>query len=176
MHTSKTQSKQTATKQTPTAVTETATFAAGCFWGVEEIFRTRPGVIDTVVGYTGGTMDGPTYEEVCTDQTGHAEAVQVTYDPKKISYEELLKIFWENHNPTTPNRQGPDIGSQYRSVIFYHTPEQEKAARGSKEMLQSSGKYKKPIVTEIVAATPFYKAEEYHQKYLVKRGLETCHI
>jgi peptide-methionine (S)-S-oxide reductase len=155
---------------------ETATFAAGCFWGVEEFFRRLPGVTDTVVGYSGGTVENPTYEDVCADATGHAEAVQVTFDPSKISYEELLKIFWENHNPTTMDRQGPDVGSQYRSVIFYHTPEQKEAAEQSKADLSTSGTWHSPIVTEIVPAKPFFRAEEYHQNYLMKKGLDTCHM
>lgn len=156
--------------------TELATFAAGCFWGVEELFRTRKGVLKTTVGYMGGKKEHPTYEDVCSDTTGHAEAVQIEYDPSQISYEELLQIFWENHNPTTPNRQGPDVGSQYRSVIFYHTPEQKTRAQESKETLEKSGKYKTPIVTEILAAEPFYPAEDYHQQYLEKRGLGSCHV
>jgi peptide-methionine (S)-S-oxide reductase len=153
----------------------TATFAAGCFWGVEETFRKVKGVTATAVGYSGGTMANPTYEDVCTDRTGHAEAVQVEFDPAQVSYEELLKVFWENHDPTTVNRQGPDIGRQYRSAIYYHTPEQKAAAERFKEQLQKSGKYRRPIVTEITPAGPFYRAEEYHQQYLVKRGLGQCH-
>ncbi|MBI4138906.1 peptide-methionine (S)-S-oxide reductase MsrA [Candidatus Uhrbacteria bacterium] len=156
--------------------TETATFAAGCFWGVEELFRKTDGVISTMVGYTGGQTENPTYESVCSDRTGHAEAVQVTYDPSKISYEKLLDFFWGNHNPTTPNRQGPDVGSQYRSAIFYHTPEQERLALASKDALEASGKYHSRIVTEIVPAGTFYPAEDYHQQYLAKRGLGTCHV
>ncbi|RJP43634.1 peptide-methionine (S)-S-oxide reductase [Candidatus Parcubacteria bacterium] len=156
---------------------ETATFAAGCFWGVEELFRQMKGVLGTEVGYSGGKTESPTYEQVCGNQTGHAEAVRVTYDPSLISYEELLRLFWENHDPTTPNRQGPDVGSQYRSVIFYHSPEQERFAKESKEKLRNSSRYKnKEIVTEIIPAQPFYRAEEYHQQYLAKRGLGTCHI
>jgi peptide-methionine (S)-S-oxide reductase len=155
---------------------EVATFAAGCFWGVEELFRQTKGVIATTVGYAGGKTKEPTYEEVCNDTTGHAEAVEITFDPSIVSYEALLKLFWENHDPTTVNRQGPDIGSQYRSVIFFHTPEQEALAKKSKEALQKSGKYSKPIATEIVPAGPFYKAEEYHQQYLAKRGLGTCNV
>lgn len=151
-------------------------FGAGCFWRVEEIFRKLPGVKETSVGYAGGTIENPTYEDVCSDRTGHAEVVQVSYDPKEISYEKLLNVFWENHNPTTPNRQGPDVGTQYRSVIFYHNDDQKNIAEKSKEELEKSGKFKNPIVTEIVDAKPFYKAEEYHQRYLQKRGLETCHI
>lgn len=145
--------------------TETATFAAGCFWGVEETFRKTKGVVNTMVGYTGGNMKNPSYEDVCSDETGHAEAVQIEFDPKKVSYEKLLDIFWQNHDPTQLNRQGPDIGSQYRSAVFYHNEKQRKAALKSKEMLGKSGKYNKPIVTEILPAADFYRAEEYHQKY-----------
>lgn len=155
---------------------QTATFGAGCFWGVEELYRKTPGVVETAVGYMGGNLENPTYEDVCDDSTGHAEVVQVKYDPEKVSYDDLLKLFWENHNPTTANQQGPDFGSQYRSVIFYHTPEQKAAAEASKEALQGSRRYERPIVTEIVPAAPFYRAEEYHQQYLAKRGLNTCHI
>jgi peptide-methionine (S)-S-oxide reductase len=151
--------------------TATATFAAGCFWGVEATFRRVPGVVSTTVGYTGGTYDNPTYEDVCTGRTGHAEAVEVIYDPSEVSYEHLLEVFWNNHDPTTLNRQGPDIGSQYRSAIFYHSPEQEAAARTSKEELEQSGRYKRPIVTEITPASTFYQAEEYHQQYFDKRGV-----
>jgi peptide-methionine (S)-S-oxide reductase len=155
---------------------EKATFAAGCFWGVEATFRSLPGVSATRVGYTGGTLNSPSYKDVCTDQTGHAEAVEVTYDPEKISYEELLQTFWENHDPTTLNRQGPDVGTQYRSAIFYHSPAQEAAARASKESMEKSGAFRRPIVTEIVPAVEFWQAEDYHQKYLEKRGLAHCHI
>ena len=152
-----------------------ATFGAGCFWGVEAEFRQLPkGVVSTAVGYEGGTMKNPTYRDVCTDRTGHAEVVEVEYDPEKVSYEDLLKVFWANHDPTTLNRQGPDVGTQYRSVIFYHTPEQQAAALASKEKLEKSGRYRRPIVTEIVPATSFYRAEEYHQQYLEKRGLSSC--
>jgi len=152
-----------------------ATFGAGCFWGVEAEFRQLPkGVVSTAVGYEGGTMKNPTYRDVCTDRTGHAEAVEVEYDPEKVSYEDLLKVFWANHDPTTLNRQGPDVGTQYRSVIFYHTPEQQAAALASKEKLEKSGRYRRPIVTEIVPATSFYRAEDYHQQYLEKRGLSSC--
>ncbi len=153
-----------------------ATFAAGCFWGVEATFRQVPGVLGTVVGYTGGSRANPTYEDVCTDTTGHAEAVEVTYDPGRVSYEQLLEVFWNSHDPTTLNRQGSDVGTQYRSAIFYHTPEQEAAARASKARLETSGRFARPIVTEIVPATAFWRAEEYHQQYLEKRGLATCHI
>ncbi|HLQ25358.1 MAG TPA: peptide-methionine (S)-S-oxide reductase MsrA [Acidiferrobacterales bacterium] len=156
--------------------TQKATFGAGCFWGVEAAFRKIKGVVSTAVGYSGGTLPNPAYKDVCTDRTGHAEVVEVTYDPARVSYEELLKVFWEAHNPTTLNRQGPDIGSQYRSAIFFHNAEQEAQARASKEQLQKSGKYKKPIVTEIVPAAPFYRAEEYHQRYLEKQGIDTCHF
>lgn len=154
----------------------TATFGAGCFWGVEETFRATPGVTDTAVGYEGGTMENPTYKDVCTDRTGHAEVVQVEYDPEKVSYEDLLTVFFENHDPTTMNRQGPDIGTQYRSVVFYHTPEQKEAAEKRIAELEAAGRYKRPIVTQVVPAQPFYRAEEYHQKYLAKRGLSSCHI
>ena len=151
-----------------------ATFAAGCFWGVEETFRTLKGVVSTAVGYTGGTLANPTYEQVCTDRTGHAEALQVEYDPAVISYEDLLEVFWKNHNPTTMNRQGPDFGSQYRSAIFFHTPEQQAAATASKEKAQA--RFPRPIVTQIVPASTFWRAEEYHQRYLEKRGQTSCHI
>lgn len=155
---------------------ETATFGAGCFWGVEETFRQIPGVVDTAVGYLGGHTKNPTYQDVCTDETGHAEVVQVTYDSTKVSYDQLLNVFWESHDPTTLNRQGPDIGKQYRSAIFFHSPEQERIARDSKEKMQASGKFRRPIVTEITPASTFYRAEDYHQKYLAKRGLSHCHI
>ncbi len=157
-------------------MTELATFGAGCFWGVEETFRKLPGVIETAVGYMGGSTERPTYEQVCSSRTGHAEVLQLTYDPDTISYEELLNIFWKSHNPTTLNRQGPDVGTQYRSAIFYHTPEQKEIAEKSKEELGKSGKWKSPIVTEITPAQNFWKAEDYHQKYLMKRGEESCHI
>jgi peptide-methionine (S)-S-oxide reductase len=155
---------------------EIATFGAGCFWGVEAAFRQVKGVLETTVGYSGGRMENPTYEDVCTNRTGHAEVVQVAFDPSKVSYEQLLDVFWKEHDPTQLNRQGPDHGTQYRSVIFYHSPEQHKAAAASRDRLQASGKYNKPIVTEITAAGPFYKAEDYHQQYLEKRGLATCRI
>lgn len=154
---------------------EKATFAAGCFWGVEETFRTTPGVIETQVGYTGGHTQKPTYHDVCSDGTGHAEAVEVTYDPAKVPYATLLDIFWDNHNPTQVNRQGPDVGSQYRSAIFFHSAEQEREAKASKEALGKSGRFSKPIATEIVPAVEFYPAEDYHQKYLLKRGKTHCH-
>ena len=156
--------------------TEKATFAAGCFWGVEAAFRQVEGVRSTAVGYTGGTLKDPTYRDVCTDKTGHAEAVEVTYDSSKVSYDDLLRVFWQNHDPTTLNRQGPDVGTQYRSAIFFHDAEQEAAAKASKEALQKSGTYKKPIVTEIVPASEFWQAEDYHQQYLEKRGLAHCTI
>ncbi|HEX7178193.1 MAG TPA: peptide-methionine (S)-S-oxide reductase MsrA [Nitrososphaeraceae archaeon] len=152
-----------------------ATFAAGCFWGVEETFTKIKGVKSTRVGYIGGNLPSPTYEDVCTDRTGHAEALQVKYDPKEISYEELLDLFWSIHNPTTKNRQGPDIGSQYRSIIFYHTPEQESIAKKSKQELDDSNKFQNKIVTEIVPASTFYPAEDYHQKYYQKIGGGSCY-
>ncbi|MBV9179147.1 MAG: peptide-methionine (S)-S-oxide reductase MsrA [Nitrososphaeraceae archaeon] len=156
---------------------QVATFAAGCFWGVEDVFNRIKGVKSTMVGYTGGWFNNPTYRDVCTDKTGHAEAVQVQFDPNEVSYEDLLKVFWSIHNPTTKNRQGPDIGSQYRSMISYHTPEQELAAKRSKEELESSGNLiGRRIVTEIVPASTFYKAEGYHQKYYQKRGGGSCYI
>lgn len=156
--------------------TQTATFGAGCFWGVEETFLHTPGVTATEVGYSGGTIENPTYEQVCSTSTGHAEAVKVTFDPGEISYEKLLEIFFENHDPTTRNRQGPDIGDQYRSVIFFHSPEQETAAHSYVQKLEKAGKYRRPIVTQVVAAAPFYRAEEYHQRYLRKNGRASCHV
>jgi peptide-methionine (S)-S-oxide reductase len=155
---------------------EKATFAAGCFWGVEEAFRQVKGVVSTSVGYMGGTLENPTYQDVCTDKTGHAEVVLVEYDPDQVSYEELLDVFWKIHDPTTLNRQGPDRGTQYRSAIFYYTPEQETAAISSKEKLEAEGRYQRSIVTEIVPASTFYIAEDYHQQYLEKRGMHSCHI
>jgi peptide-methionine (S)-S-oxide reductase len=155
---------------------EKATFGAGCFWGVEEAFRAIKGVSDTAVGYTGGKLENPTYKDVCTNETGHAEVVEVTFDPAEVSYDQLLDVFWNLHNPTTLNRQGPDWGTQYRSAIFFHSPEQEAAARASKERLEKSGRYNRPIVTQIVPAPTFYRAEEYHQRYLEKRGVSSCHI
>jgi peptide-methionine (S)-S-oxide reductase len=155
---------------------EKATFGAGCFWGVEAAFRQIKGVKATAVGYMGGKLKDPTYQDVCTDRTGHAEVVEVEYDPSEVSYEELLRVFWDNHDPTTLNRQGPDTGTQYRSIIFYHTPEQEAAAKASKDTLAKSGRYKRPIVTEITAAPEFWRAEDYHQQYLEKRGLAQCHL
>ncbi len=153
-----------------------ATFGAGCFWGVEELFRTLPGVIKTEVGYIGGDLENPTYEAVCRGNTGHAEVVQITHDPTIIQYRELLDLFWANHNPTTLNRQGPDIGHQYRSAIFYHDQQQLIEANQSKQQLEASGKLQNSIVTEITPATTFYPAEDYHQQYLAKRGLDSCHI
>ena len=154
---------------------EVATFGAGCFWGVEAAFRQLPGVIDAVSGYMGGTKENPTYEDVCSDRTGHAEVVQVTYEPQKVSYRELLDLFWRMHDPTTLNRQGPDVGTQYRSAIFYHSPEQQKEALASKAALEAAGTYKRPIVTAIEPAKPFYRAEDYHQRYNEKHGV-SCHI
>lgn len=153
---------------------EKASFAAGCFWGVEETFRTLKGVISTSVGYMGGDLEKPTYEDVCTGRTGHAEAVEIIFDPSQISYNQLLRVFWQNHDPTTLNRQGPDIGEQYRSVIFYHNPEQKRLAILSRDELLRSGRLSRDIVTQIVPATTFYKAEDYHQQYLAKRGQRSC--
>jgi len=153
-----------------------ATFGAGCFWGVEAAFRQVQGVVSTAVGYMGGRLNNPTYRDVCTDQTGHAEVVQVEYDPAKVSYDDLLRLFWESHDPTTMNRQGPDVGTQYRSVIFSHSEEQASAARASKQSLERAGLFKRPIVTEIVPAAEFWRAEEYHQQYLEKRGLAHCSL
>jgi peptide-methionine (S)-S-oxide reductase len=155
---------------------QTATFAAGCFWGVEAAFRQVPGVVDTAVGYTGGSLPNPTYEDVCTDRTGHAEAVRVEFDPSRVSYGELLDVFWGNHDPTTKNRQGPDVGTQYRSAIFFHDAEQEKVASESRNRQEKSGKFRRPIVTEIVPEKEFWRAEDYHQRYLEKRGLAHCKI
>ncbi len=155
---------------------EKATFAAGCFWGVEAAFRQTPGVKGTAVGYIGGQTANPTYEQVCTDRTGHAEAVQVEFDPAEVSYDDLLNVFWQNHDPTQLNRQGPDFGSQYRTAIFYHSAEQQAAAQASKQRLTDSGLFERPIVTQIVPAAEFYRAEEYHQQYLEKRGQASCRI
>ena len=155
---------------------EKATFGAGCFWGVEETFRKIDGVTSAAVGYAGGRTENPTYEDVCSHETGHAEVVEIEFDPAKISYRELLEVFWSNHNPTTLNRQGPDVGDQYRSVIFYHSPEQCAVAEASKEELEKSGRFRRPIVTQIEPAPKFYRAEEYHQRYLEKRGLSHCAI
>lgn len=149
---------------------EKATFGAGCFWGVEAEFREIPGVVDAAVGFAGGTTVNPTYHDVCGGQTGHAEVCEVTFDPQRVSYEALLDAFWQIHDPTTRDRQGPDFGTQYRSVIFYHTPAQRDAAIASKAAVEASGRFKRPIVTEIVPAGPFYRAEEYHQRYLEKQG------
>jgi peptide-methionine (S)-S-oxide reductase len=153
-----------------------ATFAAGCFWGVEDAFRQVEGVTSTAVGYIGGATENPSYKEVCTGSTAHAEAVQVEFDPAKVSYLELLAIFWKSHDPTTVNRQGPDVGTQYRSAIFFHDAGQEKDARDSKAVLAERGVFKRPIVTEIVPATKFYRAEDYHQQYFEKQGIRSCHI
>lgn len=166
----------TTTDEDKHMATEQATFAAGCFWGVESLFRQVKGVINTAVGYTGGTFKNPTYEDVCSHKTGHAEAVCVEFDPSQVSYQQLLDIFWNNHNPTTPNRQGPDYGSQYRSAIFYHTPDQKTAAETKKRRLEESHRFSAPIVTEITPATEFYRAEEYHQRYFEKHGGGQCHI
>ena len=155
---------------------EKATFGAGCFWGVEAAFRSVKGVVSSQVGYSGGRAPDPTYEQVCSGKTGHAEAVDVTYDPSQVSYDDLLRVFWENHDPTTPNRQGPDVGEQYRSAIFVHSPEQEVAAKASVAALEAAKRFRRPIVTQIVPAGPFYRAEEYHQQYLEKRGQASCHI
>ena len=151
-------------------MTERAVFGAGCFWEVEAEFRKIKGVVSTAVGYSGGRFKNPAYENVCTGQTGHAEVVEVEYDPSQVTYDQLLEVFWSIHDPTTPNRQGPDIGTQYRSAIFYRTAEQKAAAEASKERLQKGGRYKRPIVTEIAPASEFYRAEEYHQQYFEKRG------
>jgi peptide-methionine (S)-S-oxide reductase len=153
---------------------EKATLGAGCFWGVEATFRRLAGVKETAVGYMGGKLTNPTYKDVCTDSTGHAEVLEVTFDPEVISYHDILEVFWDNHNPTTLNRQGPDVGTQYRSAIFYHSPEQEAEAKASRDAAQS--RFPRPIVTEITPATEFWRAEEYHQQYLEKRGLSQCHF
>jgi peptide-methionine (S)-S-oxide reductase len=154
----------------------TATFGAGCFWGVEEAFRTTPGVTETAVGYMGGTLENPTYQEVCTDRTGHAEVVQVEYDPERIGFEGLLELFWRIHDPTTLNRQGPDVGRQYRSAVFYHDEAQRAAAVAMKEQLQAGGRLRRPIVTEVTPASTFWRAEEYHQQYVLKHGGPSCHL
>jgi peptide methionine sulfoxide reductase msrA/msrB len=164
-------------KKPAAAARETATLAGGCFWGMEEIIRKIPGVIETTVGYTGGKTKSPTYQQVCTGATGHAEAVQIHFDPKKISYEEVLGYFFRMHDPTTLNRQHNDVGTQYRSAIFYHSEEQKKVAEAVKAKADKSGKFKRPVVTEITAASEWYPAEGYHQKYLVKNpGGYNCHI
>jgi len=155
---------------------EKATFGAGCFWGVQAAFDRIPGVVETAVGYEGGTLDNPTYREVCTDRTGHAEVVQVTFDPEKVGYRQLLDAFFGEHNPTELNRQGPDHGTQYRSVIFYHSPEQQQAAEAAIARLTAEHKFPRPIVTQAVPAQSFWPAEEYHQKYLEKRGAVSCHL
>ena len=153
-----------------------ATFGAGCFWGVEATFRQLPGVIATAVGYLGGALDNPTYEDVCYGNTGHAEVVRVVFDPRAIKFEQLLEVFWANHNPTTLNRQGPDVGTQYRSAIFYHDEEQAAIARASLQRQEELKRFNRPIVTEITPASTFWMAEDYHQQYLQKRGLASCHI
>ncbi len=155
---------------------EKAMFGAGCFWGVEAAFRQIPGVVDAAVGYAGGKTSNPTYQDVCSDETGHAEVVEVTYDPARVSYDDLLGVFWANHDPTQRNRQGPDVGTQYRSAIFFYTPAQRDAATASKEALEKSGRYRRPVVTEITPAPTFWRAEDYHQRYLEKRGLASCKV
>ncbi len=155
---------------------EKATFGAGCFWGVEEMFRNINGVKSAISGYAGGATENPTYEEVCSHDTGHAEVVEVEFDPGQVSYEKLLDLFWSNHDPTTRNRQGPDVGSQYRSVVFYHSPEQKAAAEAKEAELEKSGRFRRPIVTQIEPAPAFYRAEEYHQEYLRKHGRSHCAI
>ncbi len=157
------------------AISTQATFAAGCFWGIQAAFERLKGVIKTEVGYTGGHLQKPTYDDVCTDNTGHAEAVLVEFDPNTITYEKLLETFWSIHDPTQANRQGPDVGSQYRSAIFYHNELQQKAAQKSKDALEQSKRFSKPIATQIVPAEKFWNAEEYHQHYLKKRGEMMCH-
>jgi peptide-methionine (S)-S-oxide reductase len=156
--------------------TEKATFGAGCFWGVEETFRKLKGVTSTAVGYAGGRKDNPTYEDVCSDETGHAEVVQLEFDPTQVSYDELLDVFWSSHNPTTLNRQGPDVGAQYRSIIFYHSPAQKAAAEASKQKVEKAGRFNRPVVTQIESAPAFWRAEEYHQRYLETRGRSHCAI
>lgn len=153
-----------------------ATFGAGCFWGVEARFRKVEGVLDAVAGYMGGTLDDPTYQDVCTGNTGHAEVIQVEFDPAKVAYEQLLDVFWNSHDPTTLNRQGPDVGTQYRSAVFFHDQDQKAMAKDSKEKLDASGRHKSPIATEITPASSFYRAEEYHQRYLEKHGMDSCSI
>lgn len=167
---------ENATENATEKAMEKATFGAGCFWGVEAAFRQIKGVKSTAVGYEGGSTEHPTYKDVCTDRTGHAEVVQVEYDPNEASYSDLLNVFWENHDPTQVNRQGPDVGTQYRTVIFYHNEEQKRLAEDSKQKLEASGKFRKPIATAIEPATTFWMAEDYHQQYLEKRGLASCHI
>ncbi len=153
-----------------------ATFGAGCFWGVEEAFRTTPGVTETAVGYMGGHLENPTYRAVCTDRTGHAEVVELQFDPSQVSYGRLLELFWDLHDPTTLNRQGPDVGTQYRSAVFYHDRDQQVVATAMKEQLQASGRFRRPIVTEITPVSTFWRAEEYHQKYIQKNGGASCHL
>ncbi len=155
---------------------ETATFGAGCFWGVEHTFRQIEGVVNAVVGYAGGSSQEPTYREVCSGTTGHAEAVQLTYDPSRIGYEDLLEAFWRLHDPTQVNRQGPDVGTQYRSVVFFHDSQQEEKARAAIEALEAGGSLSRPVATEVVPAGPFWPAEDYHQQYLAKRGMASCHV
>jgi peptide-methionine (S)-S-oxide reductase len=155
---------------------QVATFAAGCFWGVEDTFRQVPGVRDVAVGYSGGRLENPGYYDVCGGRTGHAESVEISYDPKEVSYEDLLKVFFENHDPTTLNRQGPDVGEQYRSAVFFHSPEQEAAATAVKLRLEEEGGFRRPIVTEISPAARFWRAEEYHQRYFEKHGISHCRI
>jgi peptide-methionine (S)-S-oxide reductase len=155
---------------------EKATFAAGCFWGVEARFQQMPGVIATAVGYEGGSLANPSYQQVCTDRTGHAEAVEIDFDPSKITYQRLVEEFFALHDPTQLNRQGPDWGTQYRSAVFYHSPEQEKIAKETIARLTAEKRFSKPIVTQVVPAETFWRAEEYHQKYLEKRGMVSCHI
>ena len=157
-------------------MSETAMFGAGCFWGVEAAFRQIKGVLKTAVGYSGGSLKNPTYEDVCSGTTGHAEVVQVEFDPSQVTYSQLLQVFWANHNPTTLNRQGPDVGTQYRSAIYTFGPKQEKEAIASKTALEESRTYVKPVVTEILPAKDFFKAEDYHQQYLEKRGQSSCHM
>lgn len=155
---------------------ERATFGAGCFWGVEVTFRNVPGVVDAIAGYSGGTTERPTYEDVCRHGTGHAEVVDVTFDPERVSYQQLLDVFFTSHDPTQLNRQGPDVGDQYRSVIFVHGDAQQQLAEAARDRWQASGRYRKPIVTRIEPAQPFWPAEDYHQRYLEKRGLASCHV
>ncbi|MEQ8787108.1 MAG: peptide-methionine (S)-S-oxide reductase MsrA [Pirellulaceae bacterium] len=155
---------------------EKAIFAAGCFWGIESAFRQVDGVVDAKVGYTGGSVENPTYEQVCTGRTGHAEAVEVVYDPEKVGFDQLLDVFWKIHDPTQLNRQGPDTGTQYRTAVFYRDESQREAAEASKARLAESGRFPRPVVTEITPATTFYAAEEYHQQYLEKRGMRQCHF
>ena len=155
---------------------ETATFGAGCFWGIEEALRKFEGVVETAVGYMGGSSENPTYQDVCSGRSGHAEVVQLSYDPDKVSYEDLLEVFWSLHDPTQRNRQGNDVGAQYRSAIFFHTKEQEATVRASRDALERSGRYRRPIATEITPASTFWRAEEYHQRYLHKRGQASCQI